>query len=349
MTSAPNELTETPDPADADPVEDILAAMRLSGGIFLDAEFRGQFSVASHFVREQCALYFPVTGPLIGYHFVEQGELWVEVAGVPPQKARPGSVVVFPRNDPHRLFNADVPTVSSQSLFEVGDANHAARLRYGDEGQDAVRLYCGFVSAASEENPLLDRLPGLLVIEPANDVQGQWLEASLRFAIDSRTLPTSDIGRLAELAIRESLRDHLRRIADEQPQWLDGLRDRFVARALAVIHRRYADDIDVEQIAREVGLSKSGLSERFVATIGEPPMRYCARWRMRQAANLLRETDDNTATIAFAVGFSSEAAFNRAFKREYGQPPAAWRRHKAEQLQQGTGFSVIATSVRPSP
>jgi AraC-like DNA-binding protein len=338
MISAPNELTETPKPAANDAVEDILAAMRLSGGIFVDAEFRGDFSVASHFIKDQCALYFPVTGSLIGYHFVEHGELWVEVDGAPPQKAKAGSVVVFPRNDPHRLFNADVPTVSSQSLFDVGNASRAARLRCGEEGQEAVRLYCGFVAAASEDNPLLDRLPGLLVIEPANDVQSQWLEASLRFAMDSRTLPTSDIGRLAELVIRETLRDHLRRIADEQPQWLDGLRERFVARALAVIHRRYCESLDIDQIAREVGLSRSALSERFVNTMGEPPMRYCARWRMRQAANLLRETDDNSATISFAVGFNSEAAFNRAFKREYGVPPGAWRRRKAEQLTTGRPF-----------
>jgi AraC-like DNA-binding protein len=344
MTSAPNELTETPNPGAADAVEDILSAMRLSGGIFVDAEFRGDFSVASHFVPDQCALYFPVTGSLIGYHFVEQGELWFEIEGAPPQKASAGSVVVFPRNDPHRLFNADVPTVSSQSLFEVGDASHAARLRYGKEEDEAVRLYCGFVTAASEDNPLLDRLPGLLVLEPANDLQGKWLEASLRFAMDSRTLPTSDIGRLAEVVIRESLRDHLRRIADEQPHWLDGLRDRFVARALAVIHRRYPEDLDVDQIAREVGLSRSGLNERFVATMGEPPMRYCARWRMRQAANLLRETDDNSATIAFAVGFNSEAAFNRAFKREYGEPPASWRRRKAEQLTPARPFEAFTAA-----
>jgi AraC-like DNA-binding protein len=330
-------LTETPKVAAIDAVEDILSAMHLSGGIFVDAEFRGVFSIASHFIREQCAMFFPVTGSLIGYHFVEHGELWAEIDGMAPQRASRGSVVVFPRNDPHRLFNGDVPTVSSQELFEVGDTSHAARLRYGSEGEP-VRLYCGFVSSASEDNPLLDRLPGMLVIGPGDDLQSQWLEASLRFAMDSKTLPTSDIGRLAELVIRETLRDHLRRMANEQPQWLDGLRDRFVARALAVIHRRFAEDLDIERIAREVGLSRSALSERFAATMGEPPMRYCARWRMRQAANLLRETDGNTATVAFAVGFNSEAAFNRAFKREYGEPPATWRKRKAEQLAPARPF-----------
>ena len=99
-----------------------------------------------------------------------------------------------------------------------------------------------------------------------------------------------------------------------------------MSRALAIIHTRYAEELDVEGLAREVGLSRSALGERFVALLGEPPMRYCARWRMRMAANMLREGRENTANIAYAVGFNSEAAFNRAFKREYGDPPAAWRR-----------------------
>jgi AraC-like DNA-binding protein len=133
----------------------------------------------------------------------------------------------------------------------------------------------------------------------------------------------------------------LRRIADEQPKWLDGLRDRFVARALAVIHRRFAEDLDVEQIAHEVGMSRSALAERFAATMGEPPMRYCARWRMRQAATRLRERDDSIANVAFAVGFNSEAAFNRAFKREFGEPPATWRKRKAEQLAPARPFAAF--------
>jgi pimeloyl-ACP methyl ester carboxylesterase/AraC-like DNA-binding protein len=108
--------------------------------------------------------------------------------------------------------------------------------------------------------------------------------------------------------------------------WLAGLRDPAVARALGVIHERYAEDLDVETLAREVGLSRTVLGERFVALLGEPPMRYCARWRMRMAANLLRDGKQNSANVAYAVGFNSEAAFNRAFKREYGDPPAAWRR-----------------------
>src|SRR4029079_4888010 len=108
--------------------------------------------------------------------------------------------------------------------------------------------------------------------------------------------------------------------------WLRGLVDPAVSKALSIIHERYAEDLDVENLAREAGVSRSVLGERFAELIGEPPMRYCARWRMRIAQNLLRETDQNSAGIAYAVGFASEAAFTRAFKREFGDPPASWRR-----------------------
>ena len=97
-------------------------------------------------------------------------------------------------------------------------------------------------------------------------------------------------------------------------------------KALSIIHSRYAEELDVEGLAREAGVSRTVLGERFAELLGEPPMRYCARWRMRIAANMLRDGKQNTANIAYSVGFNSEAAFNRAFKREYGEPPATWRR-----------------------
>lgn len=333
MTSAPKALTETPGAGEADPVDEILSAMHLSGGVFIDAEARGNWSIASHFLPDQCAMFFPVTGSLIGYHYMVEGEMWTSVEGEPPQRAGPGSVVIFPRNDPHRVYSADLPPISSQNLLDLSDPRGVVRLRAGDDGT-LTRFFCGFLSTSSDDNLLLERLPRLLVLDPATNLQSDWVESSMRFATEA-ALPASDVGRLAELLVRQTLRDLLRRLADDQPQWLNGLRDRFVARALAIIHRRYAEELDVETLAREVGLSRSALSERFVTVLGEPPMRYCARWRMRQAARLLRETDTNTASVAYAVGFNSEAAFNRAFKREYGEPPATWRKRKGGQMTPG--------------
>ena len=151
--------------------------------------------------------------------------------------------------------------------------------------------------------------------------------------------PAADVGRLTELLVRATLREHLKQIALEHHGWLDGLRDRHVARCLSLIHRHFSEPIDMLWLSREVGLSRSALHDRFVCVLGEPPMRYCTRWRLRHAAHLLRDTTANTASVAYAAGYNSEAAFNRAFKREYGEPPAAWRRRKAEAMRPGPGLS----------
>ena len=119
-----------------------------------------------------------------------------------------------------------------------------------------------------------------------------------------------------------------------------------MSKALSIIHKRYAEDLDVESLAREAGVSRTVLGERFGELLGEPPMRYCARWRMRIAANMLRDGKQNTANIAYAVGFNSEAAFNRAFKREYGEPPATWRKH-IEAEEQARAATVARRELPP--
>ncbi len=320
--------------------------MRLSGGVFIDAEFTGDWSIASHFVSDQCALFFPVTGSLIGYHFVREGRLWVEVDGMEPLEAGPGAIVVFPRNDPHRIYTADCETVSSQSVLDVSDPGGVLRMRHGTPGT-AVRIFCGFLSASTHDTPLLDHLPAMLVIDPESGLQEEWLEASFRFAIGGASaLSTAEVGRMAELMVRATLRSHLRSMSSEN-EWLKGLQDKFVAHALSLIHRHYAEPIDIAWLSRKVGLSRSALHGRFVSKLGEAPMRYCARWRMRQAANLLRETDASIAVISYEVGFNSEAAFNRAFKREYGEPPSAWRQRKAAQLKSGVAFATPASAAAP--
>ena len=136
------------------------------------------------------------------------------------------------------------------------------------------------------------------------------------------------VARLAELFVRQAIREYVKGQPTVSTGWLQALADPAVSRALSVIHNRYAEELDVESLAREAGVSRTVLGERFAALIGEPPMRYCARWRMRVAAHMLRE-GESSAKVAYDVGFNSEAAFNRAFKREYGEPPAKWRRTEA--------------------
>ena len=134
------------------------------------------------------------------------------------------------------------------------------------------------------------------------------------------------LGRLAELLFVEAVREYVRTLPESQQGWLAGLRDPHVGRALALLHADPARDWEVEVLAQEAGLSRSALADRFVALIGEPPMQYLAGWRMALAAQALSTSNDAVARVAERVGYESEAAFNRAFKREFGTPPAAWRR-----------------------
>jgi transcriptional regulator GlxA family with amidase domain len=154
------------------------------------------------------------------------------------------------------------------------------------------------------------------------------------------------VARLAEVFVGHAIRHHLECSAGENQGWIGGLKDPAVARALSVIHSRYAEDLDVEMLAREAGVSRSVLGERFVELLGEPPMRYCAKWRMRTAANMLRDGNESSAKIAYSVGFCSEAAFNRAFKREFGEPPVTWKRKAEEQERAAKQLAQRSTLPR---
>jgi pimeloyl-ACP methyl ester carboxylesterase/AraC-like DNA-binding protein len=312
-----------------DVLTDILSSMRLSGGVVIDAEMAGDWCLTSQFTPEDCAAFFPMPVHVIGYHYVRSGRLWVETEDEGPFEAGPGCIILVPRNERHLLYSkADAPRVDGHDLLRPGPGNLSS-IRVGGEGEP-VQLYCGFLGSASPENALLQSLPGLLLVGSEGSSRDEWLESSLRFAAgELRSAPPEVVARLAELLFGEAVRRYIEALPEGQGGWLAGLRDPVVARALGIIHNRYSEALDMNTLAREAGLSRSALADRFTALIGEPPMRYCARWRMRIAANLLREGRHSTSNVGYEVGFNSEAAFNRAFKREFGEPPATWRKRLA--------------------
>jgi AraC-like DNA-binding protein len=327
MTEMPDKLTETTRSAlHATVVDEILASLRLTGGVVVDAQARGEWCMISQFSPEHCAVYFPVPGTLIGYHYIREGELWAEVEGVPPVRLRAGSVIVFPRNDKHLLYSRDgVQPIDADDLLKPGHDGQPATIRIDGDGP-VVEIYCGFLGLSAYRHPLFDNLPPMLVLDE-DDAGSEWIASSMRFLSGDQG-SVQMIARLAEAFVGHAIRRYLESESADHQGWIAGLRDPAVARALAIIHRRYAEELDIDDIARESGVSRTVLGERFAELIGEPPMRYCARWRMRTAANLLRDGAQNNANIAYAVGFNSEAAFNRAFKREFGEPPATWKRHQ---------------------
>jgi transcriptional regulator GlxA family with amidase domain len=158
-----------------------------------------------------------------------------------------------------------------------------------------------------------------------------WMKSSLEFAADEiaarRAGSETVLAKLSELLFVETLRRYVEGLPEDQTGWLAGLKDPFVSRALSLLHGCVAKEWTVDDLGREVGLSRSALADRFARLIGEPPMRYLARWRIQVAAHQLRTSDMSLARIAEHVGYESEAAFSRAFKRNFGVPPAAWRRN----------------------
>ena len=310
-----------------DVLADILASLHLTGGVVLDAETSGDWCLFSQFTAEDCEAFMPGPGQVIAYHYIRAGKLWAQVEGYPVVEAGPGSILMFPRNDRHLLFtNANLPPIDSHDFIQQ-DGSLLARVRIDNPGEE-VDFYCGFLGVSGSRHPLIETLPAQLLISDGGDASAEWMESSMRLLAAEQQSPDM-VARIAELLFAQGIRRYIADLPEGETGWLAAIRDPAVSRALAIIHARYAEELDVEGLAREVGLSRSALGERFVALLGEPPMRYCARWRMRMAANMLREGQRNTAGIAYAVGFNSEAAFNRAFKREFGDPPAAWRR-KAE-------------------
>lgn len=313
-----------------DVLADILSSMRLSGGVVIDAEIGGPSCLVSQFTKEHCASFFAEPAHVIAYHYVRAGRIWVEVPGEPPMEAEAGCVILLPRNDRHLLYSEPgLPPVASEDLIEPGPRGEPARIRVAGEGDQAM-LYCGFLGSSSPENALIQSLPSMMLIHAGDPSTRDWLESSLRFAAEQYSgAPPSVVARLTELLFGEAVRRYIAGLPDGEGGWLTGLRDPGVARALSIIHSRYAEALDVNGLAREVGMSRSAFADRFTALIGEAPMRYCARWRMRMAANMLRDGRASSTNIAYDVGFNSEAAFTRAFKREYGDPPGVWRRRLA--------------------
>ena len=290
----------------------------------VDGQFSGDFCVSAEFTPGHFEPFFQTPETLISYHYVRSGQLIVEVDGIAPVTLEAGDIAILPRNDPHRLESrlGLAPADASEISRITADGVH--HVSTGTEGPKA-EVWCGFLATAKDsEHPLLDALPPLLTLDVTGG-QAQWLDSSMRFLAEQQ--PSSEVvARLAELFVTQAVREYVERLPTGAKGWLRGLADPAVSRALAIIHTRYAEELDIELLAREAGVSRTVLGERFAELLGQPPMRYCAQWRMRVASNMLRDGKENTANVAYAVGFNSEAAFNRAFKREYGEPPATWRR-----------------------
>ena len=313
---------------------DMLREMRLTGAIFLDAEFTAPWCIAAQVGPEDCAPYTPVPRHLIAYHYVTEGRLFLSVRDQPPVVVKSGEIVVLPRNDQHLLASAlTVKPVNADQLIQSDPNGGLARIIHGGGGE-RTKILCGFLGNDTPRSAAISLLPSVLKINVAEGGSGSWIESSFRFAAEdlAKNAVSSPLimAKLAELLFFEAVRRYLLTLPPEAGAWGGALRDPIVSHALNLLHSQLARRWTTEILAREVGLSRSAFAERFTRVLGEPPMRYLARQRLELASSRLANSCDSVIQIATDIGYETEAAFSRAFKREYGVPPAAWRRDSAK-------------------
>ena len=333
-----------------DVLSELLRVVRLSGVVHLDATFSQPWSVLSSTapgpVRPDGS-----ADTISAFHIVVGGRCAVKVGRLPALLAETGDVIVVPRGGDHVVAgDLGVTPVHIEEIYPAPgpSADRIAMLQHGGGGE-ITRLICGFLSSERRFDPVLEALPRVLCIRSRGDAlqlegmttsgptqeriaeehETAWWDASLRYLATEATSPgpgnRAVLPKLAEFLFMAVLKWRLRSAAGRHDGWLAGLNDAQIGRAIALLHADAARAWTVEEIAREVAMSRSLLAKRFSDTVGQSPMQYLASWRMYLARDLLRETRLSLGEIALRVGYTSEAAFSRAFRRLVGTPPATWR------------------------
>ena len=323
-----------------DTLSDVLRGVRLRGAVFFHVSGSSDWAAEAPSASAIAPLLMHGVEHVMEYHAVAQGSCWAGIPGGPSVQLFAGDVVMFPHGDAHVMSSAPgMRGIPDPDWFASVDLGRLP-LRVAYQGREAVNpaapgfhadvtVVCGFLGCDLHPfNPLIEALPHLLYLQASDD--DAWMAKFTQQAVAEsqagRPGGEAILARMSEMMFVHAVR----RYADAQPAhgagWLSGLRDRFVGRTLALMHEAPAHDWTIDELGRRVGLSRSALHERFVHLIGMPPMQYLAQWRMQAASRLLLETRASVATIALDVGYDSEAAFARAFKRQAGKPPATWRR-----------------------
>jgi AraC-like DNA-binding protein len=313
-----------------DALSDVLRVIRLSGGVFLEAHLTAPWCMKGRLSPEDCRAFQVAPKFVIATHYVVSGKMQVQVEGGELVELQAGELLLLPHNDVH-AFGSDVnvPPFSQADEVKAKAAGEFSRIELGGGGEE-TRLLCGYLGSDHPFGPLLSSLPKILKLDVRATPAGPWVESSFRFAVNQiamgRVGSTTVLAKLSELLFVEAVTHYITGLPEDRNGWLAGLRDPQVGRALALMHARPAQDWSAEALAAEVGMSRSGFADRFTSLVGQPPMQYLTYWRMQLAAQRLRESREAVAQIGYAVGYESEAAFSRAFKREFGKGPAEWRR-----------------------
>jgi AraC-like DNA-binding protein len=317
-----------------DALSDVLKAVRLRGAIYFDVHASEPWVAVTPAGRKIVGRLFPGSDHLVPYHAITRGTCWGGLVGGPSIRLAAGDVIMFPHGDEHVMSSAPgvhgKPDLSIYRPPSKGQLPFTLSMRDARAGEDdgaGANFVCGFLGCdARPFNPLLAALPRVIHM---SDRGNGALSALVQFAVaesrERRIGGEGVLGHLSELMFVDVVRRYLETLPQDRTGWLAGLRDPFVGRALAALHRGPERAWTIASLAREAGTSRTVLAERFTHLVGQPVMQYLTRWRMQLAANRLRSGGESVAAIAESVGYDSEAAFSRAFKKIVGAPPSAWR------------------------
>jgi AraC-like DNA-binding protein len=317
----------------ADALSDLLRTVRLTGAVFFSLDVRSPWVAETPPAKECQPFVMPTAQHVIEFHVVTMGSCFGGLLDKRPIQLEAGDIVIFPQGDAHVMSSAPgMREPPDMALYQgLEGAQLPFTLTLGEPGPPTSHLVCGFLGCDSRPfNPLLEALPRMLHFRGGATHRDGSLAHFIGAAIDEsknkRAGGESILSRLSELMFLEVVRNYLASLPEEETGWLAGLRDPYIGKALNLMHGQPTFPWSLESLAEEVGLSRSGFSERFSHFVGVPPMHYLTNWRIQLAACLLCNGVETVAQVAARVGYDSEAAFNRTFKKVIGAPPAAWRR-----------------------
>jgi AraC-like DNA-binding protein len=327
MTGTPKDMTEAPNPHAV--LTEVLRRVRLSSAVFIRGEFQAPWAFESADAATLASVVAPGAKRLVLLHICLEGEFRITLPTGETAVARQGEAVVLPYCDVHTMGFPELgdPLLIAE-LLPMPPWDELPVVCRIENGGPRARVMCGYLHCDDMLfDPLLQALPRLIHVPIANTPAAQWREASVRYALEAASRPGASelCARIPELVLIDCLEQYASTLEVDRAGWLAALRDPVVGRALALMHAQPTEDWTVERLAQQLAVSRSVFADRFTQAVGQPPMKYLAQWRLQLAADLVRTTELGIAEIAGRVGYDSEAAFSRAFKRQFGASPATWR------------------------
>ena len=314
-----------------DVLSEVLKAVKLDGAVFFNGEFSSPWCAREPDAGTM-ASYLP-TRPkhVIIFHLITEGRGYVRIeeddCAVPLEA---GDIVILAQGDAHLMGNGPPVTPIDSTAQLRQQLAEGQMIVHSGGGGELTKLICGYLTCDPQLSQVfLAGLPPIVKVHIRDSPSGQWLEDTLRYSVDHADASgpggSAVVAKLSEVLFVETVRRYIAKLPPSHTGWLAGVRDPDVGRALALLHKLPAQPWTIASLANEVGLSRSVLAERFRHYLSDTPMGYLTRWRLQLAAQVLASTSKSVAEVASEVGYESEPSFNRAFKREFGVPPARFR------------------------